>query len=145
MKLLQQNPYQCGQTCVAMIAGVDIDEAVRACGRVRNTGSEKLRKALYEFGIESKPLQRIAKGQMIPEELPGLCICLIHFGQKHFTHWTIWNGKEKCWYDPSNRGAVLDAKFYEHYNLKDEFLPIRVTSYIEITCRLSHGGKITND
>ena len=134
MKVLQQRPGQCGQTCVAMIAGVSIKEAVDAIGCLRGTGSIALKRGLRKLGIETSKLIRVKKDQKIPDDLPDLCICLMHFGKLSVTHWVIWSGGKSVWFDPrkDNCGCVFSTEDYIKYGKRYPKYKTRITSYIEI-------------
>lgn len=43
----------CGQACIAMVAGVSLDEAVKVVGHTQATRTQDLIKALAHFGIHS--------------------------------------------------------------------------------------------
>lgn len=132
MNLLKQKGDQCGQTCIAMIAGVNIDKAVMVCGRKGGTTTIILRRGMKELGIKTSELIRVKK-EKIPGDLPELCICKVHFGKRKGTHWVIWNGKENCWYDPgSPSGARFHKDRYKYPNWPDKETLPRITSYIEV-------------
>jgi hypothetical protein len=116
----------CGQTCVAMIAGITLEESIEAFGGKRGaTRTTDLVNALRKLGINcgDPPLVRI-KGQLYPDT----CIVKLHFNDRKNTHWTVWHkGK---FYDP-------EAHLMVHLELLDgnEYHPVlgvRQTSYLPI-------------
>jgi hypothetical protein len=116
----------CGQTCVAMIAGVTLEESIAAFGGKRGaTRTKDLVNALRKLGINcgDPPLVKI-KYQCYPDT----CIVKLHIDHpdlKKSTHWVVWhNGK---YYDPSYLGQYT---LYCNKGMYPE--GIRATSYLSI-------------
>lgn len=96
-----QQPYNCcGQTCVAMLAGVTVAEVVEAIGKNGPTNTVDVVKALKVFGFvcPSSKLIRVRKQGPLPDN----CILKISWfedGKRHkLGHFVLkWEGK---YYDP---------------------------------------------
>jgi hypothetical protein len=105
----------CGQTCVAMIAGVTLEESIEAFGGKRSgTRTKDVVIALRKLGIN---------GQCYPDT----CIVKLHFDGQKNTHWTIWH-----------EGKFYDPEAYHNFFL-NEFMGgnkywegVRQTSYLPI-------------
>ena len=66
-----QTHRTCGQACVAMIAGVTLEEAIVATGKTSRTRTADLKRGLDVFGIpHGDKLIRYRKGN----PLPTVCI-----------------------------------------------------------------------
>jgi hypothetical protein len=125
IKWLQQpeGSSLCGQTCVAMIAGITLEESIAAFGGKRSgTRTKDLVAALRKLGIDcgDPPLARI-KYQCYPDT----CIVKLHFDNKTHTHWTLWhNGR---YYDPDFTGQYTLNCYKGKYPEG-----VRATSYLPI-------------
>jgi hypothetical protein len=113
----------CGQTCVAMLAGVTLEESIKSFGGKRGgTRTKELVNAIRKLGINcgDPPLVRI-NGQCYPDT----CIVKLHFDDQTHTHWTLWHNGQ--FYDPSYIGQ------YTLYCYKGKYPEgIRPTSYLPI-------------
>ena len=115
----------CGQTCVAMIAGVSIEESIAAFGGTRGgTRTRQLVDALHKLGIRcgEPPLIRIDGDCFISDT----CIVKLHFEWTKRTHWVVWH--EGRYYDPSEYGHMLLLK-PNNYEYAEG---VRSTSYLPI-------------
>lgn len=115
----------CGQTCVAMIAGVTLEESIEAFGGKRGgTRTKDLVAALRKLGIEcgDPPLIRI-NGQCYPDT----CIVKLHFNDRKNTHWTVWH--EGRFYDPE---AYPNFFINEFLGGNKYWEGVRQTSYLPI-------------
>ena len=45
----QQTEYLCGQACVAMIAGVSVDDVIRVMNNDKGTGKKEIERALEHY------------------------------------------------------------------------------------------------
>lgn len=120
MKLVRQpeDSCLCGQACVATIAGVSLEESIRAFGGKRGkTRTKEVAKALHDLGVTSgDSLTRISKN----EGKPNCCIVKLHFKNTENTHWTVYyNG---LFYDP----ALGILKDYSEGTRQTSFLPIEL-------------------
>ncbi len=87
----------CGQTCVAMAAGVTIEDAVKAVGHKERTKTLELALALRKLGVECDDRLRIRRNG---DGYPPRCIVKVSSGGKRNWHWVLmWDGKV---YDPAS-------------------------------------------
>jgi hypothetical protein len=100
----------CGQTCVAKIAGITLEESIEAFAALRKLGID----------CGDSPLTRL-KGQ----DKPDTCIVKLHFEGTANTHWVVRH--EERFYDPSVYG---DSKLNKTKNKYPE--GVRQTSYLPI-------------
>lgn len=104
----------CGQACIAMIAGISLNESIKLFNSRGKTGTKKLYYALQKRGIScSNKAVRIKNNNK-----PRLCIITIHYTGCKTTHWCIWNDNK--YYDPV-RGIRAKLDVFE-----------RETSFIKI-------------
>ena len=81
-----ENSNLCGQTCVAMLAGISLKEAIAAVGKSGRTYGPDLYKALKKYRIRiSKKSIRTSKNYSIPEN------CIARFRKKDCaeSHWGL--------------------------------------------------------
>jgi hypothetical protein len=115
----------CGQTCVAMIADITMEESIKAFGGKKAcTRTKDIITALKKLGIDcgDPPLIRM-KGQ----ELPDNCIVKLRFDDRKNTHWTLWHKGQ--FYDPEEHVAVFMKKYL---NSNKYWEGVRQTSYLPI-------------
>ena len=96
--------YLCGQSCVAMLAGVSVDEAIKIIGTDKGTNKQDLKKALDYYGI-AYALKSTKYDPNIP--LPDLCIIQMTVEKPpdiKYGHWGIYHNG--IYYDPEF--GVLD-------------------------------------
>lgn len=109
MNLLTQpkNSNICGQTCVAMIANIDIESSIMIFGHNHGTKTKEVIKALNKLGITTKQskLERVKKNKL-PE---GLLIA------HQYRHWIV-----------IDKGKIYDPSPYREMNKQP------ITSYLEI-------------
>jgi hypothetical protein len=90
--------YLCGQSCVAMLAGASVDEAIKIIGTDKGTNKQDLKKALDYYGI-AYASKSTKYNPNIP--LPELCIIRMMAEKPpniKYGHWGIYyNG---TYYDP---------------------------------------------
>ena len=90
--------YLCGQSCVAMLAGVSVDEVIRIIGTAKGTNKQELKKALDYYGICYAP-----KSTKYDPNIPLPCLCIIRMMVEKppdikYGYWGIYyNG---TYYDP---------------------------------------------
>ena len=86
----QDRPENCGQTCVAYVAGVSVRDVEAVIGHDGITYATDISKALRHYGIEHKDIVAYTGS------LPSRAIVLLALTKDH--HWVVWqNGK---WFDP---------------------------------------------
>ena len=104
----QPTDRTCGQTCVAMFAGVSVDEAIRVCGTRGGTHSRHLRRGLRALGIAC------ADRAVRPQHFDGLCLAAVvklrRAGSRwgHYIVW--WNG---LYYDPGHGRSYTPEELAE--------------------------------
>lgn len=121
--LIQPNSRTCGQTCVAMAAGIDIEAAIKLFGHKHGTSTRSMVRVLRHLGFKPAPcLQRITPDRPAPLR----SICKMRFrrrdgrGWKSGWHWVLlWDG---YLYDPLGPD-------YQH---KGQF---QLSSFLDLTCR----------
>ena len=118
MKILLQpeGSSLCGQACVAMLAGITLEESIKVFGSRAGTSTKQVVEALRSLGVKcADGLTRITKSRGKSEA----CMVVQHFdGAKH-THWVVYlNG---LYYDPSI-GIIFPG--YPDF--------VRETSFLEI-------------
>lgn len=133
MKLVRQpeGSSLCGQACVATIAGVSLEESIRAFDGTRGgTRTKQVINALRKFGIAcGDKLLRITKKQ----NKTSTCIVTLHFDGCKGKHWVVYH--EGRYLDP-DVGIVTK---YPSYVRETSFLPV----YLEEgqpACGLVAGG-----
>lgn len=112
----------CGQTCVAMIADIPLEESITAFGKRSCTTTKDVIKALRSLGIScGDSLISLKKQEKTPT-----CMVVLHFeGAKH-THWTIYH--DGLYYDPaSGIGSGYPAGVRE-----TSFLPVEYARAEEV-------------
>lgn len=98
IRLQTQDGYRnaCGQACIAMIAGVSMEEAIQAVGTAGGTNTPDLIRGLRTLGIPcASGYTRISWRN--PK--PNFCIVRTHCDVCSTTHWVVWDGQQ--YYDPS--------------------------------------------
>lgn len=116
MKYIQQPPgsWLCGQTCVAMIAGITLEEAIAIFGKRSGTTTKQVIQALTAAGVKCGT--RLYPARSYPR--PDFCMAIVHFKGTKSTHWTIW--RDGRYYDPA-------------FGIIEEYPPDAwVTSYLAI-------------
>jgi len=121
MKILKQpTNYTCGQTCVAMLAGITVEKAIEVVDKKGDTSGNDLIKALNKLNIKCSDRLERSKGK-----LPKLAIIKYTWKNriKEGSHWILCNNGK--FYNPYY--GVLDSPFTnDSYNWQ------KIVSYIEI-------------
>ena len=116
MKLvLQPTPETCGQACIAMITGKDINEVIKDMKTSGPTSIGQLIDILDKYGIKhAERNTRISKKNPIPH---NYSILTVHT-KKGYTHWTL----------------LYDNKYYdpEFGLIEGEYTYGRITSFLGI-------------
>lgn len=107
----------CGQTCVAMIAGISLEESIDVFGKRGETETRDLVAALRKLNIRcGDKLIRRKKGR----DLPECCIVVVHFPGAPMRHWHWVVYYKGLYYDPDTGIGML-------------YRPeVRITSYLPI-------------
>ena len=109
----QPTEYLCGQACVAMIAGVSVDEVIRVMDNDQATGKKDIERALDYYGIkQAKTMTRADNSTPLPP------VCILKVLLPRYSHWVLYcHGK---YYDPE-------------FGLTDELYgKARVQSYLQL-------------
>lgn len=105
----------CGQACIAMIAGISLNESIELFNSKGATNTKKLYYALQKRGVSCNDKAIRIKNN----NKPKLCIVKIHYTGYKNLHWCIWNDNK--YYDPA-RGIRKKLDTFE-----------RETSFIKIS------------
>lgn len=99
--VMQPNPCACGQACIAMLAGVPVQEAITVMKTDGPTSIGMLIEALDHYGISHAPKNvRLSKKNPV---VADVAILTVHMPD--YTHWVLHHhGK---YYDPEF--GLLDA------------------------------------
>ena len=89
----QPTEYLCGQSVIAMLAGVSIDEVIKSMRTDMGTSVAEIGGALYYYGIKhGKSRKRATNDTVLPE------ICILSMKLPGYGHWSLYyKGK---YYDP---------------------------------------------
>ena len=116
----------CGQACVAMIANISLDDSIKLFRSKSATRTKQVARVLQKLAFQCEDkLKRITKDFILP--IAGIYLFKLTYNNKKGSHWTIWNGKENCWYDPG-RPNKLHRDY--HWIHKETMYP---TSYLQIS------------
>ena len=89
----QPTEYLCGQACVAMIAGVSVEDVIRVMNNDGSTGKKDIERALACYGIQQAKTMTKADNRT---PLPPVCILKVLL--PGYSHWILYyHGK---YYDP---------------------------------------------
>jgi len=117
----QPTDSTCGQTCIAYIVGVSVDDVISVIGKKKGTYGTDLKKALKVYNVpHSDKMIRISKKTIKPDH----CIVGMQNNLKREGHWVIF--RKGKYYDPGN-GTILSQQEF-----RDGYIDWRETSYIEI-------------
>ena len=84
--------YLCGQSVIAMLANVSIDEAIDVIGHDKGTSVSEIDGALNWYGIKHGKRQRCTEDAILPD------ICILSLKLPGYGHWSLYyKGK---YYDP---------------------------------------------
>lgn len=104
---------QCGQMCVAMLAGIPLEAACGVVGHGKGTTVEQIRRALLKLGFTcSAPIALdeagcralMGKRALVAVELP---VHSLNPNAKPKRHWLLWDGYS--WVDPARGRVAPDA------------------------------------
>jgi hypothetical protein len=101
----QPTSTTCGQTCLAMLLGVDVDTIVRRIGGGPTTWAQ-LRGVLVTSGWQAQlrlsPRMRRNRTVTLGDiggTPGGVALCRVRWGdRRHGAHWVLWADEE--WHDP---------------------------------------------
>lgn len=104
----------CGQTCVAMVADIPLEQSVSVFGKRGCTTTKDVVNALRKIGFNCGDKLLLSK----TNKKPDFCMCVLHYESLNQTHWSVWDGQQ--YVDPAY-GILPD--YPEGF---------RVTSYLPI-------------
>ena len=95
----EPNGYLCGQSVIAMLAGVSVDEVIAVMQNDKGTPTPLMRRALSWYGLKTKTKPRLRYfGGILPD------CCILSIMLPGYGHWSLYyKGK---YYDPEF--GVLD-------------------------------------
>lgn len=116
--IIYQGHNQCGQACVAMIAGITLKKSIEIVGKRRSTTTKDITIALNTLGFKCvHRLIRFCKKNPLP--INALLKIKLPYHKRDNWHWVVkWNN---AIFDPA-RGRIL----------LDEFLHGKIMSFIPI-------------
>lgn len=117
----QPDFYTCNQACLAMIAGIPIEEAIAVMKKYEGPGSSAFYKAFKKYGIDYMSWRTVNN----ISELPPLCILLIKFSS--YNHTVVYHD-----------GVYYDPEFGVLSSCKPEG---QVTHYLELYIDEAYVGK----
>ncbi len=109
----QPTDYLCGQACVAMLAGVTVEEVVSVMKTDKGTGKKDIEKALNYYGIyQAKTMTKVDNFSVLPKA------CILKVLLPKYSHWILY----------------YDGKYYDpEFGLMEElYQKARIQSYLEI-------------
>lgn len=116
MKLLRQpTPSTCGQTCVAMLAGIELHTAIDVVGHARGTRRREIRRVLERLGCRVGDLHTLAPDELPDPNARGLLEVRLPFGSdlRWRGHWAALDG---CGFvfDPEASAPIPLESYREH-------------------------------
>lgn len=109
-RVKQKTEKDCGAACVAMLAGVTLDEAYEAVygdGRKRVTSAGKLRVALAKLGRPPVEGRMVSIGRTTLKSLPHDALLKVQPLTCSIKHWVVWDKKRQMKLGPyPNRCAT---------------------------------------
>ena len=109
----QSTEFLCGQACVAMLAGVTVEEVVSVMENDKGIGKKDIEKALNYYGIgQAKTMTKADNFSVLPKA------CILKVLLPKYGHWILY----------------YDGKYYDpEFGLMEELYPkARIQSYLEI-------------
>lgn len=109
----QPTDYLCGQACVAMLAGVTVEEVIAVMQNDKGTGKKDIERALNHYGIkQAKTMTKADNASVLPK------VCILKVLLPKYAHWLLF----------------YDGKYYDpEFGLTDALYPkARIQFYLEI-------------
>ena len=109
----QPTEYLCGQACVAMLAGVSVEEVISVMKNDKGTGKKDIERALNHYGIsQAKTMTKADNASVLPK------VCILKVLLPGYSHWILY----------------YDGKYYDpEFGLMEElYQKARIQSYLEI-------------
>jgi hypothetical protein len=116
MRLVRQpdGSALCGQSCVAMLADVSLDEAIEAVGHEHGTRTSELRQALASLGVRTA--SRCRRISRACPAYPPTALLVARKNDFRRSHWMVM--KDGVVYDPEGAWPRYDGW--------------KITSYLEV-------------
>lgn len=95
---------QCGQACVAMVAGVSIEKVIGAIGHRHSTKTREIVAALKALGVECDPRLKRFKNPLLELRTMKIAIIKVRFNGRLMGHWVVWNDGKIL--DPAGNAAT---------------------------------------
>ncbi|MCK8458701.1 hypothetical protein [Sphingomonas faeni] len=114
----QKGEYDCGVACVAMLADVAYDEALKAIfpngKRAGKTKTNALRDALVKLGRQPDTGRRKPFGSTALDDLIGdaLVFVMLDDDGDEYHHWMVWDAKGRELRDPYTRTLPYRLRGY---------------------------------
>lgn len=100
----QPTGYLCGQSCVAMLANVSVDEVIILMNNDKGTSKKEIADALTYYGIEhAKTMTKADNTTTLPD------ICILKLLLPGYGHWALYY--KGIYYDPEF--GVLECCYYK--------------------------------
>ena len=114
----QPTEYLCGQSVIAMLAGVPVEEVIGVMQNDRGTDIPEMHDALSWYGFTTATKERKKRRKFLGGKLPGCCVLSVKL--PGYGHWSLYyKGK---YYDPE-------------LGVLDELPPqAKLVSYWEVLC-----------
>lgn len=99
----QKGENDCGVACVAMLTGVEYDEArkvIYADGRAKLTKTKDLHDALIKLGREPMADRRKPFGSKTEHDLDTDALVFVEIKDSGAKHWIVWDAEAKRVRDP---------------------------------------------
>jgi len=125
LKHLQQPPGSslCGQTCVAMLLGVELGQSIEEFKSRGGTRTKQIKAILEKHGyVCADRLKLISKKK---PQFPDVCICRVRWGHKSRSHWVL------KYYDKLYDPECPDVRVID-WNSRFIYDGMWVSSYLEI-------------
>ncbi len=109
----QPNDYLCGQACVAMLAGVTVEEVISVMNNDKGTGKKDIERALNYYGIsQAKTMTKADNASVLPN------VCILKALLPKYSHWILY----------------CDEKYYDpEFGVTEElYQKAKIQSYLEI-------------
>jgi len=122
--LRQPTKMTCGQTCVAMVAGISVDEAIQVIGKTGGTHGSDLIRGMKKLGVACSKKSKVTDGLTLPKRAI-LRQKLRDRKKKWGGHWVLY--LDGIIYDPGPGISMPVAEYRDQLMQK-----LRFTSYITL-------------
>jgi len=128
----RQTKNTCGQTCVAIIANVELERAIEAVGRKGGTHGKHLIEGLVKLGIETTP--ESVRFNRQKDEFPSFAIMRMRAPKNRDVSGRWWGGHwvvihQDIIYDPAVEDPLHRLHYEERYMLPYGY---KFTSYVGV-------------